>query len=189
MPRRSRNFAARHPDIDVELVGFHGHTILHRPAERRTWQIGDGALLARLTGIDVVARFPQRRCRRRRRGRAAWRRSTTPRSPPSWPSRSRCSTSAGSAMSPGSAPRPDDILAFDTGPGNALIDDWVRRHTGEAADIDGALALRRAGFGSACRAFSRSPLFRAPAAEIARPRRISRRRSRRPRRSPTAPRR
>src|ERR1700675_4037446 len=33
----------------IDLIGFHGHTILHRPAEGRTWQIGDGALLARLT--------------------------------------------------------------------------------------------------------------------------------------------
>src|SRR5206468_8509329 len=39
-------FRAEHPDLAVELIGFHGHTILHRPAERRTWQIGDGALLA-----------------------------------------------------------------------------------------------------------------------------------------------
>src|SRR4029077_11652098 len=46
---------ARHPEVAVDLVGFHGHTILHRPAERRTWQIGDGALLARLVGVDVVA--------------------------------------------------------------------------------------------------------------------------------------
>src|SRR3546814_2969718 len=30
----------------VRVIGFHGHTILHRPQERRTWQIGDGALLA-----------------------------------------------------------------------------------------------------------------------------------------------
>ncbi|HEY0300916.1 MAG TPA: anhydro-N-acetylmuramic acid kinase, partial [Rhizomicrobium sp.] len=42
---------------DVALVGFHGQTILHRPAQRWTWQIGDGALLARLTGIDVVNDF------------------------------------------------------------------------------------------------------------------------------------
>src|SRR5258706_16254110 len=48
-------FRARHPDMAIELIGFHGHTILHRPAERRTWQIGDGELLARLAGIDVVA--------------------------------------------------------------------------------------------------------------------------------------
>src|SRR5579862_9396371 len=37
-------FRGRHPDVAIDLVGFHGHTILHRPAERRTWQIGDGAL-------------------------------------------------------------------------------------------------------------------------------------------------
>src|SRR3546814_15839029 len=39
----------------VRVVGFHGHTILHRPQERRTWQIGDGALLAAETGLDGVA--------------------------------------------------------------------------------------------------------------------------------------
>src|SRR5207302_3013179 len=50
-------FRARHPEAVFDLVGFHGHTILHRPAEQRTWQIGDGALLARLIGVDVVADF------------------------------------------------------------------------------------------------------------------------------------
>src|SRR5215831_19839997 len=50
-------FGAKYADIPVDVIGFHGHTILHRPAERRTWQIGDGALLARRLGIDVVADF------------------------------------------------------------------------------------------------------------------------------------
>src|ERR1700728_4756315 len=45
--------ASLKPD-QVALIGFHGQTILHRPARHWTWQIGDVALLARLTGIDVV---------------------------------------------------------------------------------------------------------------------------------------
>ena len=36
-------FLARHPGTTADIVGLHGHTILHRPAERRTWQLGDGA--------------------------------------------------------------------------------------------------------------------------------------------------
>ncbi len=51
------HFLTDHPGSAVDLVGFHGHTILHRPAERRTWQLGDGAALARRLGIDVVADF------------------------------------------------------------------------------------------------------------------------------------
>ena len=54
---------------------------------------------------------------------------------------------------------PEEILAFDTGPGNALIDDWVRRHTGAAADLDGTLA--RAGSVSAAHVgnFLATPYF------------------------------
>src|ERR1043165_7229950 len=48
--------AGRGP-ADVALLGFHGQTILHRPAQHWTWQIGNGALLARLTGIDVINDF------------------------------------------------------------------------------------------------------------------------------------
>src|SRR5215469_2881648 len=45
-----RVLVTRHAVAPLDLVGFHGHTILHRPREGRTWQIGDGALLAQLTG-------------------------------------------------------------------------------------------------------------------------------------------
>ena len=42
---------------DIDIIGFHGQTILHRPGEGRTVQIGDGADLAARTGIDVVSDF------------------------------------------------------------------------------------------------------------------------------------
>ena len=126
---------------DVALVGFHGQTILHRPAQRRTWQIGDGALLARLTGIDVVNRF--------RHADVAAGGQGAPLMP-----LYHAALSAGSGL-----PKPlvvvniggvgnityidgDLVLAFDTGPGNAPIDDWMQRHTGKAVDEGGALARR-----------------------------------------------
>ena len=132
------HFLSRYPGIAVDIVGFHGHTILHRPAKRRTWQIGDGAFLARRLGLDVVVDF-----------------------------RSADVTAGGQGapLAPlfhvalaAELPKPlailniggvanvtwlgeaAEILAFDTGPGNALIDDWVRRHTGAAADFEGAVA-------------------------------------------------
>jgi anhydro-N-acetylmuramic acid kinase len=136
-------FLARYPGTTADIVGFHGHTILHRPAERRTWQLGDGAWLARRLGIDVVADFRSADVAAGGEGaplaplfHAAL---ATPLPKPlavlnlggvanvTW---------IGSGETGGSG----DILAFDTGPGNALIDDWVRRHTGAAWDIGGALA-------------------------------------------------
>ena len=40
-----------------DIVGFHGQTVLHRPHQKLTWQIGDGAGLAAASGIDVVFDF------------------------------------------------------------------------------------------------------------------------------------
>src|ERR1700735_3682400 len=47
----------RHGLDGISLIGFHGHTILHRPEAGRTRQIGDGALLARRLGLPVVSDF------------------------------------------------------------------------------------------------------------------------------------
>ena len=41
----------------ADLIGFHGQTILHQPDQRRTWQVGDAALLARETGVPVAYDF------------------------------------------------------------------------------------------------------------------------------------
>jgi anhydro-N-acetylmuramic acid kinase len=52
---------------DVDVIGFHGQTIAHRPDRRWTWQIGDGAAVARATGITTVSDF------RAGRGAEPWR--------------------------------------------------------------------------------------------------------------------
>ncbi len=44
-------------DVKADIIGFHGQTIIHRPNDGWTWQMGDGKLLAELTGIDVVNDF------------------------------------------------------------------------------------------------------------------------------------
>jgi anhydro-N-acetylmuramic acid kinase len=132
-------FRESHPDVAIELIGFHGHTILHRPVERRTWQIGDGALLARLAGIDVVADFRSTDVAAGGEG--------APLAPLYHAALAADLAKPVAVLNLGGVgnvtwigPGTDEILAFDTGPGNALLDDWVRSHTGQAADFGGALA-------------------------------------------------
>ena len=132
-------FRRRHPDAGFDLVGFHGHTILHRPAERRTWQIGDGALLARLARCDVVADF--------RSADVAAGGEGAPLAPLYHAALAADMAKPIAVLNLGGVGNvtwigegESEILAFDTGPGNALIDDWVRRRTGRAADFGGLLA-------------------------------------------------
>jgi len=125
----------------VTVVGFHGQTVLHRPADKLTVQIGDGAALARRLGLTVAYDF-----------RAA-------------------DVAAGGQGAPlvpvfhqalaRSIERPHPIavlniggvanvtwvdggepVACDTGPGNALIDDFMRARTGAPLDRDGDQAAR-----------------------------------------------
>ena len=121
----------------VDVVGMHGQTILHRPERRFTRQLGDGALAARTLGTTVVNRFRH------------------------------ADVAAGGQGAPlvpvfhrallGPIPHPTAILnlggvanvtyvdgatllAFDTGPASALLDDWMRQRTGAPFDADGATA-------------------------------------------------
>ncbi len=122
----------------VGLVGLHGQTVLHRPREHFTRQLCDGARAAAMLGVDVVNDF-----------RAA-------------------DVAAGGEGAPfaplyhaaicAGLPRPvmvlnwggvgnvtylgpgDEIVAFDTGPANALLDDFVARRRGLTHDEGGALA-------------------------------------------------
>lgn len=123
----------------VDLIGFHGHTILHAPEHRRTWQIGDGARLAARTGIDVVG--DMRGADVAAGGQGAPLVPLYHRALASPLERPLAVLNIGGVANVTWLGRGDDeVLAFDTGPGNALIDDWVLRLTGRRYDDGGALA-------------------------------------------------
>lgn len=129
---------AGHVPAQIDMIGFHGQTIFHDPANRFTWQIGDGKLLARATGIAVVNDF--RSADVAEGGQGA----------PLMPLYHQALIS--------DLPKPvailniggvsnityfgtdDEVIAFDTGPGNALINDWVKRYAGIDYDEGGQIA-------------------------------------------------
>jgi anhydro-N-acetylmuramic acid kinase len=128
---------ARMAPADLALIGFHGQTVLHRPAEHRTWQIGDGAALARATGIPVVNDF--------RSADVAAGGQGAPLVPLYHSALAQRFEKPIAVLNIGGVANVtyvdgDTILAFDTGPGNAPVDDWALRHTGEPVDRDGKLA-------------------------------------------------
>jgi len=136
--KRLLRAAALGPE-DIDVIGFHGQTIGHYPDQGRTRQIGDGGLLARETGIRVVYDF--RSADMAAGGQGA------PLVPVYHAALARdlempvAVVNLGGVANVTYIPAPGaDLLAFDTGPGNALIDDLALRHTGEAIDTDGALA-------------------------------------------------
>jgi anhydro-N-acetylmuramic acid kinase len=123
---------------DIAYVGFHGQTVLHRPADKRTWQIGDGAALARATGIAVVNEF--------RLADVAAGGQGAPFVPLYHLVRSKGMERPLAVVNIGGVANityigaKGELIAFDTGPGNAALDDWAFQHTGEAVDRDGKLA-------------------------------------------------
>ena len=134
----AEQFLERNPATGIDIVGFHGHTILHRPDERRTWQLGNGALLARLLGVDIVADFRSADVVAGGEG--------APLAPLYHAALAAALSKPLAILNIGGVANVTwigsggQVLAFDIGPGNALIDDWVRQRTGAAADIDGAFA-------------------------------------------------
>ncbi len=122
----------------VDLIGFHGQTIDHDPAARRTWQIGDAALLAAETGVDVIADF--------RSADVAAGGQGAPFLPLYHAALAKNLEKPVAILNIGGVSNvtyigaDDTLLAFDTGPGSALLNDWVKHHTGAEYDRDGVLA-------------------------------------------------
>jgi anhydro-N-acetylmuramic acid kinase len=124
----------------IDIVGFHGQTIVHRPQERFTWQIGDGGLLAAELGIDVVCDFRTADVTAGGEG--------APLVPVFHAALAADLPKPVAVLNIGGvanvtyigAGGADDLLAFDTGPGNALIDDFMLARTGQPHDTNGAAA-------------------------------------------------
>ncbi|MCW9033125.1 MAG: anhydro-N-acetylmuramic acid kinase [Rhodospirillales bacterium] len=122
---------------EIDLLGFHGQTILHRPEEGITRQIGNGQLLANETSIDVISDFRTKDVENGGEG--------APFAPVLHQALSQSLEQPLAVLNVGGVSNVTwigngDILACDTGPGNALLDDWCRKHFDQEFDEDGRLA-------------------------------------------------
>lgn len=133
----------------AQLVGFHGQTLAHEPRGRGTFQIGDGAALAEALGLPVVWDFRSADVELGGEGAplapffhfacAKWIGAEAP----------LCFLNLGGVgnltwIDPRKT-RPEEdgaLLAFDTGPANAPINDLMTARRGEPFDRGGALARR-----------------------------------------------
>lgn len=125
---------------NIDFIGFHGQTIWHQPASRSTIQLGDGALLARLTNIPVINDFRTNDVRAGGHGAPLvplYHRALATYLPKPV---AILNIGGVSNISWIGGEKDDEIMAFDVGPGNAMIDDWVLLHTGNAYDERGLLA-------------------------------------------------
>ncbi len=130
-----------------ELIGFHGQTIAHMPEEGWTWQLGDGAALARVLNRPVVWDFRSDDMAEGGEGAPlapffhfALAKHIGAKAPLAF---LNIGGVANVTWVDPSKPAPESegaLLAFDTGPGNALLNDWMARKTGEPYDEDGMMA-------------------------------------------------
>jgi anhydro-N-acetylmuramic acid kinase len=126
---------------DIDIVGFHGQTVLHRPADRMTVQIGDAAMLAKAIHIPVMHDF--RAADVAAGGQGA----------PLVPVYHRALAQSLEREGPvvvlniGGVSNityidGDTLIACDTGPGNALIDDFMQRTLNQRFDCEGRMAAQ-----------------------------------------------
>ena len=124
----------------ADVIGFHGQTITHDPDKGFTWQLGDGKRLAEETGMDVV--YDMRQADLQAGGQGAPLLPFYHRAMMAEHEKPVAILNIGGVANltyVGSAEE-EDILAFDTGPGNALMDDFMRERKGEPYDEGGVLA-------------------------------------------------
>src|SRR6202042_2249591 len=149
------------PREQVALVGLHGQTILHRPRQGLTRQLCDGARAAAALKIDVVSNF--------RSADVAAGGEGAPLAPVYHAAMAAGLERPLMILNWGGVGNvtylgPDgEIIAFDTGPANALIDDFLILRRGLAFDENGALGATGRVGSAALAALLGDPYSRRPA--------------------------
>ncbi|AYO83324.1 anhydro-N-acetylmuramic acid kinase [Methylobacterium brachiatum] len=126
----------------IDVIGFHGQTVIHRPDQRISIQIGDGQALASRLGIPVVSDL--RRADIEAGGQGA------PLVPVFHKALAEASgfdgpfgiLNIGGVANATLIDSKGGVIAFDTGPGNALIDEWMQEREGKNLDDGGRTAAR-----------------------------------------------
>jgi anhydro-N-acetylmuramic acid kinase len=145
----------------IAVVGFHGQTVLHRPREGFTRQLFDGGRACAQLGMDVVADF--------RSADVAAGGEGAPLIPlyhaaiAAGLEKPLMLLNWGGVGNVTYLGADGEILAFDTGPANALIDDFTRARLGVAFDESGRLAASGAAHDDLVRGFLKHPYFERPA--------------------------
>ena len=125
---------------DIDVIGYHGQTIAHAPERRYTCQIGDGQLLAELTGINVVNDL--RMADVKAGGQGAPLVPVYHQAMAAKMEKPVAILNIGGVANVSYIGANGELIAFDVGPGNALLDDWMMKHTNSRYDQDGATAAR-----------------------------------------------
>lgn len=129
----------------IDVIGYHGQTMYHNPSEKKTVQIGDGALLAQLTNITVVNDFRSHDMQQGGQGAPftpLYHQALAIRDEKIPLAVVNCGGIANITLIKGQ--RLEDLAGFDTGPGNGLVDALVRERTNakEFMDTDGQYGLK-----------------------------------------------
>ena len=125
----------------IDVIGFHGQTVFHRPEIKLTIQLGDGKALAKRLGMPVV--YDMRAADVAAGGQGApfvpvYHRALAA----NLPERPIAFVNIGGVANITWIGADGEMIAFDTGPGNALLNDWAMKHLGLPQDTGGTLALK-----------------------------------------------
>ena len=126
-------------DVHIDVIGLEGHTVCNEPKEHYIYQLGNGELLAQLTGIKVVYNFHSADIAAG--GQGAPLDVTYYNAITSQCERPFAVIDVSGISSIAWLGSYGEMAAFNSGPGNAAIDDWVMKHAGMHMDYNGKLAI------------------------------------------------